>query len=853
MPKTEVRSAQILNATVGRSDINTATPGEAIVAKIVAGTGITISSTGADTGTGDVTITSTASGTGDVVGPGSSIDNEVALFSGTTGKLIKSAGATFDKLAREDESNTFKSPQTIQGASAPANPSVVGTSSIARVTGSTTTSLTFAHTSTGHPLIVCTGHNTGVPSVTYAGIPMTSIGSGAGALMEIEWFLLLSPPAGTANVIVSMTASTFITALARNIANYVSASAPVTVGGSGTTTPSVTISSAVGALVIDWIVSDSANQVFTEGAQQTLDAALQNVSNVKGAGSHEAGATSVVMSWTLSVTDQMTLSAISLATSAAPPINPKLLLNDPSLAAGSNQATIGLNNAGNVAINQVDSGGVEVTTATFERDGDLVITGTLSAKLAETYATINAEASLPNSRRLVSGSNITFDTSIAGQLVINSTGGDTNLNHVSGPASAINDDLTIFDGTTGKLIKDSGIPSTGIALKYASNIFTGSSQTLSTGQPTLNFIETTQVAGLRVFQIYGFGQELRIAAADDSFTGTATVLRAKRNGDVILEKNLEVQRTATVGSRLTITNQWTGDIASRIRLTDITKPTNTRTWEIASYNNDLYFWPINDDTNQAQAQVLKLYRSGSVEINGSTSIFTQPGAADASLWLTNTVVAAGLRSFRLMSYDGAFQIWNESNVRLFVLDSIGNESITGTFTSNLIKVNGYGTDVTAAGGIACTHLEAAPYHIRAGTGLYDYNRNAPIGQWIKYTSSWMPGSGTVSIGTLFGQAYMLVGKTIWISVYANSVTLTGVGNMFYVAIPAGLVLENTGSIMNAAAAPLVYYEGGVSKVGMAQYYYSQYGQVSLYRNQHADANWGTTTISLFFQIAIPIV
>ena len=62
MPKTEVRSGQIKDATVGRSDVNTATAGEAVVAKIVAGTGISISSTGADTGTGDVTVTAAGGG-----------------------------------------------------------------------------------------------------------------------------------------------------------------------------------------------------------------------------------------------------------------------------------------------------------------------------------------------------------------------------------------------------------------------------------------------------------------------------------------------------------------------------------------------------------------------------------------------------------------------------------------------------------------------------------------------------------------------------------------------------------------------------------------------------------------------
>jgi hypothetical protein len=61
MPRTEVRSAQIKDATVGRSDLDTATAGSAVVAKIVAGTGVSLSWTGADSGTGDVTVSATGS------------------------------------------------------------------------------------------------------------------------------------------------------------------------------------------------------------------------------------------------------------------------------------------------------------------------------------------------------------------------------------------------------------------------------------------------------------------------------------------------------------------------------------------------------------------------------------------------------------------------------------------------------------------------------------------------------------------------------------------------------------------------------------------------------------------------
>ena len=51
-----VGSEQILNSSIKKEDINISSPNNAIVTKVIAGTNISISSTGVDTGTGDVTI-----------------------------------------------------------------------------------------------------------------------------------------------------------------------------------------------------------------------------------------------------------------------------------------------------------------------------------------------------------------------------------------------------------------------------------------------------------------------------------------------------------------------------------------------------------------------------------------------------------------------------------------------------------------------------------------------------------------------------------------------------------------------------------------------------------------------------
>jgi hypothetical protein len=51
-----IGTVQIKDGSVKRSDIDTSTPGESIVTKVIAGTNVSISSTGIDVGTGDVTV-----------------------------------------------------------------------------------------------------------------------------------------------------------------------------------------------------------------------------------------------------------------------------------------------------------------------------------------------------------------------------------------------------------------------------------------------------------------------------------------------------------------------------------------------------------------------------------------------------------------------------------------------------------------------------------------------------------------------------------------------------------------------------------------------------------------------------
>ena len=62
MARTQITGKQVGDGSVQRDDLDVITPGNAVIRKIIAGANITISSTGPDAGTGDVTINGIAGG-----------------------------------------------------------------------------------------------------------------------------------------------------------------------------------------------------------------------------------------------------------------------------------------------------------------------------------------------------------------------------------------------------------------------------------------------------------------------------------------------------------------------------------------------------------------------------------------------------------------------------------------------------------------------------------------------------------------------------------------------------------------------------------------------------------------------
>lgn len=191
-------------------------------------------------------------------------------------------------------------------------PAVNSTSS-GKTTGSQT-SLTISHTVAAGSdqvlyLLTYSWTTTVTCTATYGGTPMLKGGSlNPNSIVRLEWFYLVNPSTGTANVVITPSASTWISAGVYGITgvdyDVVGQNYAVAQATGGNLNPTITISSNTGDLVVD-IVGNANNNVtltpFNVGAGQTKHYGQDNQANsdLKSAGSTEAGAASVTMSWTL--------------------------------------------------------------------------------------------------------------------------------------------------------------------------------------------------------------------------------------------------------------------------------------------------------------------------------------------------------------------------------------------------------------------------------------------------------------------------------------------------------------------------------------------------------------------------
>jgi hypothetical protein len=191
---------------------------------------------------------------------------------------------------------------------------------------------------------------------------------------------------------------------------------------------------------------------------------------------------------------------------------------------------------------------------------------------------------------------------------------------VVGPASAVADNLTAFNGTTGKIIKDSGKPLAQVPLKNLQNIFTQDQaiqkNSIAEG-PALFLDDLSQAANARSWRMSTAATELRFNALNDDGSLLTIPLRLTRGGDAAIANGLNVNGS---GGNVACKNQaniFTAGQQIRMAsaplvLHDTGQPADARVFQLTNNSQLLYFIASNDALTVNQAIPLSLNRGGDV-------------------------------------------------------------------------------------------------------------------------------------------------------------------------------------------------------------------------------------------------
>jgi hypothetical protein len=203
--------------------------------------------------------------------------------------------------------------------------------STAKISNNATT-ITWSHTCTGSELGLLVGVSyrndvaQTITGVTYNGVAMTSVGTIAnGGTVAVDIWKLSAPASGAHNVVVTFSANVgraVTGAVSFTGAHQTTASLTGTfASATGTSTaPSVAVTSAAGEIVLDTVGINSSTVDATVGAGQTSlwnDVTANGGADKEGAGSTEAGAASVTMSWTTGSSHVWAIGGVSVVPAVA--------------------------------------------------------------------------------------------------------------------------------------------------------------------------------------------------------------------------------------------------------------------------------------------------------------------------------------------------------------------------------------------------------------------------------------------------------------------------------------------------------------------------------------------------------
>ncbi|MBP1647650.1 MAG: hypothetical protein H6Q30_1095 [Bacteroidetes bacterium] len=234
--------------------------------------------------------------------------------------------------------------------------------------GSSST-LTWPHTTgTGDDRLLIVGvsnrrSNRTVSGVTYAGRSLTRAGFRNSVLStsRLEIWYLLAPPPGSADVIVTLSASTDLVcgAISFSGVDQTTPLGPFTSAIGLGVSASLSLASAANEIVVDVVTAPGFAGSLTPGVGQTTNWNMgtgTGGSNVHGGSSNRAGASSVTMSWALGGLSDWAIGAVTLK----PTLNPNMVL---TLVQNENNPSPG----GNVVytINYVNTGGGSAVNVRF--------------------------------------------------------------------------------------------------------------------------------------------------------------------------------------------------------------------------------------------------------------------------------------------------------------------------------------------------------------------------------------------------------------------------------------------------------------------------------------------------------
>ena len=169
-------------------------------------------------------------------------------------------------------------------------------------------------------------NNPVVNSVTFGGTNLTQLQKLVAGQTIVEIWYLKAPANTTADVVVTMSAATYLIAGATSWfgVDQTTTFGTVATANGSSTSPSVAVTSAVDELVHDTLAVNGAPTI-TVGAGQTQRWNLASGTNKSGAGSTEAGAASVTMSWTLGTSATWSIMGVPLkpAAGAASVVTPR--------------------------------------------------------------------------------------------------------------------------------------------------------------------------------------------------------------------------------------------------------------------------------------------------------------------------------------------------------------------------------------------------------------------------------------------------------------------------------------------------------------------------------------------------